>query len=73
VLGSLGVESPYWDFLGGAVLSIVVASVSYCTFERFFLRLKDRWFAEKPARPLQPLRAAAPDPGSVSLIAPSGS
>lgn len=37
-------SSVWLDFTGGALLSIAVASLSYITYERFFLKLKDRWF-----------------------------
>jgi peptidoglycan/LPS O-acetylase OafA/YrhL len=47
VLAAAEITSPYWEFAGGALLSIGVASISYCTFERYFLGLKDRWFAEQ--------------------------
>lgn len=60
-LAACGLESPYGDFLGGALLSIAVASLSYCTFERFFLRLKDRWFSELPAKlAVEPASEIAP-------------
>jgi peptidoglycan/LPS O-acetylase OafA/YrhL len=39
-----GVHSPWADFFGGTLLAIALASLSYLTFERFFLGLKDRWF-----------------------------
>lgn len=52
LLASGGIVSPFADFAGGALLSLAVASVSYWTFERFFLRLKERWFAEAPVRPV---------------------
>lgn len=49
-----GVTSPYVDFVGGALLAIALATASYLTYERFFLRLKERWFAGK--RVAAPLR-----------------
>jgi peptidoglycan/LPS O-acetylase OafA/YrhL len=42
--GAIGVDSPWLDFVGGTLLALALASLSYVTFERFFLRLKDRWF-----------------------------
>ena len=56
--------SPYVEFVGGAIVSIGVASVSYLTFERFFLRLKDRWFGE--TRSPQSARAAPPTAGTAA-------
>jgi peptidoglycan/LPS O-acetylase OafA/YrhL len=47
ILASAGIVSPYADFILGTLLSIAVATLSYLTFERFFLRWKDRWFAER--------------------------
>lgn len=52
--GAAGVVSPYVDFVGGALLALLLATLSYLTYERFFLRLKERWFpadraAEAPA------------------------
>ena len=43
VLGKVGIQSPYWEFFGGTLLAIAVASLSYLTFERYFLSLKERW------------------------------
>lgn len=52
-----GVSSPFTDFVGGTVLALVLASVCYVTYERFFLGLKDRWFAgERPAEPPSPTK-----------------
>jgi peptidoglycan/LPS O-acetylase OafA/YrhL len=46
---ALGHHSPYTDFVIGSVLTIALASLSYVTFERYFLSLKERLFpAEKP-------------------------
>jgi peptidoglycan/LPS O-acetylase OafA/YrhL len=42
-----GLESPYVDFVGGALLAIALATASYLTYERFFLWLKERWFANE--------------------------
>ena len=70
-LGAAGIGSPYWDFVGGAVVAIAVASLSYVTFERFFLRLKDRWLAEKPERPTTATLPAAPaGAASANAVAP---
>jgi peptidoglycan/LPS O-acetylase OafA/YrhL len=49
-LAHSGIVSPYADFFFGALLSIGVASLSYLTYEKFFLRLKDRLFSEAPVR-----------------------
>jgi peptidoglycan/LPS O-acetylase OafA/YrhL len=40
--------SPVVEFAGGAVVSIVVATISYRTFESFFLARKERWLGDKP-------------------------
>lgn len=45
LLGRAGVHRPVPLFLVALALSVVVASLSFVTFERFFLRLKDRVFA----------------------------
>lgn len=42
-----GHSSPWIDFAFGAGLALAIASLSFVTYERFFLRLKDRWL---PAR-----------------------
>ncbi|MBA4136159.1 MAG: acyltransferase [Opitutus sp.] len=60
-----GVDSPWVDFVGGSLLAIALASLSYLTFEKFFLRLKDRWFGTtRPppaaAEPSDPAPSAAP-------------
>lgn len=72
VFAAAGIASPYWDFVGGAALSLLVASVSYVSFERYFLRLKDRWFSERTARipaapehPVTGVGAAAATPNPV--------
>jgi peptidoglycan/LPS O-acetylase OafA/YrhL len=39
------VSSPYVDFVGGTLLAVALATASYLTYERFFLWLKERWFA----------------------------
>lgn len=67
-LALAGVASPYADFAAGAILSIAIATVSYWTFERFFLRLKDRWFADAPAR----LKPAAASKAAARHAVPSG-
>jgi peptidoglycan/LPS O-acetylase OafA/YrhL len=72
VLDRVGEPSPYWEFLGGAMLSIGVASVSYWTFERYFLRLKDRWFADNPAGKVEgPSLPASESAGPARAAAPS--
>jgi peptidoglycan/LPS O-acetylase OafA/YrhL len=50
VAGAGGVSSPFVDFAGGTALALLLASVCYLTYERFFLGLKERWFdAERPS------------------------
>jgi peptidoglycan/LPS O-acetylase OafA/YrhL len=46
-LEKFDLASPYWEFLVGTVVAISAASVSYLTFERFFLKRKERWFGER--------------------------
>lgn len=49
VASAAGVSSPFVDFVGGALLALLLASVCYLTYERFFLNMKERWFAgERP-------------------------
>lgn len=60
-----GVSSPWVDFLGGTLLAVALASLSYLTFEKYFLGLKERWFGG--TRPLPP--AATPD-GAAPKTAP---
>lgn len=59
-----GVGSPWLDFAAGSLLAIALASLSYLTFERFFLGLKDRWLgATRPppaSQPAETATAAAP-------------
>jgi peptidoglycan/LPS O-acetylase OafA/YrhL len=59
--GAAGVTSPYVDFLGGTLLALALASASYLTYERFFLWLKERWFATdaRPTEPTAPKRELA--------------
>jgi peptidoglycan/LPS O-acetylase OafA/YrhL len=61
VLADVGVASPLWDFIGGALVSIAIASLSYLTFERFFLQLKDRWFSATPTRRAAEIHTTALD------------
>jgi peptidoglycan/LPS O-acetylase OafA/YrhL len=49
LLSELDLRSPYLDFLGGAVLATVIASVSYVFFESRLLRLKNRIFSDREA------------------------
>lgn len=58
-------SSGYADFAGGAILSIVAATISYRGFESFFLVRKERWFADRLRRPFaagiaEPAPARAP-------------
>ncbi len=40
-----GIEgSAYYDFLAGSAAALCLATISYLTYEKFFLTLKDRWF-----------------------------
>ncbi len=39
-----GIESPYYDFAAGSIAALGLATISYLTYERFFLGLKERWF-----------------------------
>jgi peptidoglycan/LPS O-acetylase OafA/YrhL len=49
VASAAGVSSPFVDFVGGTLLALLLASVCYLTYERFFLNMKERWFAgERP-------------------------
>lgn len=43
-LSGFHIASPFLDFAGGCILAIAFASVSYLTYERFFLKMKDRFF-----------------------------
>jgi peptidoglycan/LPS O-acetylase OafA/YrhL len=58
--------SPYFDFIAGSVAALALATLSYLTYEKFFLKLKDRWFGgekttiSKPAVPAAGLVGAAP-------------
>lgn len=47
---AVDLSSPYFDFVVGTLLAITVASLSYLTYERFFLSLKDRWFTNAAPR-----------------------
>ncbi|MBI2512291.1 MAG: acyltransferase [Opitutae bacterium] len=51
-----GVTSPYVDFLGGTLLALALATASYLTYERFFLWLKERWFASERSALAAPVR-----------------
>lgn len=42
-LGRLGITQPMALFATTLILTWLLAEISFCTFERFFLRLKDRW------------------------------
>lgn len=65
-----GVASPWIDFVGGMAVTVALASASYLTYERFFLRLKDRWFADRPAAAL-PVSPALQPTGSVAQPIPA--
>lgn len=56
-----GATSPYVDFLGGTLLAVALATASYLTYERFFLWLKERWFATgRAAEPPAPKPVTKP-------------
>lgn len=62
-----GIEpSPYYDFVAGSVAAIGLATLSYLTYEKFFLGLKDRCFSEgkrvvrKSVMPMGGLAGARP-------------
>lgn len=44
---SAGVGAPLVDFLGGTALALLLASISYVTYEKFWLQLKNRWFTRE--------------------------
>jgi peptidoglycan/LPS O-acetylase OafA/YrhL len=55
-----GIEpSSYYDFIAGSVAALGLATFSYLTYEKFFLRLKDRWFGGEKAAVSKPSVAAA--------------
>ena len=62
-LAKAGIVSAYADFALGSLLALGVATLSYRTFERFFLRLKDRWFSEAAPAPTPAPRAEVYKPG----------
>ncbi|HYC70113.1 MAG TPA: acyltransferase [Opitutaceae bacterium] len=64
VAAAAGVEGPWVDFVGGTLLAVGVASLSFVTYERFFLRLKDRLL---PARGGAPKVPAVAVPGAMGL------
>lgn len=67
----LGWSSPWLDFAVGTLLALALATLSYLTYERFFLRLKARWFgATRPPPPASasfspPISASGPSRASV--------
>lgn len=61
----LGCASPCVDFVLGAALAVGFASLSYLTLEKFFLRRKERWFAEGAARATRPAWVRLPVIGSL--------
>lgn len=60
-----GIESsPTYDFVAGSVAALALATLSYLTYEKFFLSLKDRWFGgEKKGEP----KSAVPVAGLVGV------
>ena len=44
-------SSAWADFAGGAIVGVIVATLSYRVFESFFLARKERWFGDS-SRPL---------------------
>lgn len=61
--------SPWIDFVGGTLLALGLATLSYLTFERYFLRLKDRWFGT--TRPVPPAAAAVGESPAKSAPKPA--
>jgi peptidoglycan/LPS O-acetylase OafA/YrhL len=51
--------SPYFDFVAGSMAALALATISYLTYEKFFLRLKDRWFGNEKATVAKPVVPAA--------------
>lgn len=50
-----GIESSaYYDFIAGSVAALILATISYLTYEKFFLTLKDRWFGGERSRTANP-------------------
>jgi peptidoglycan/LPS O-acetylase OafA/YrhL len=47
--------SGYYDFLAGSVAALGLATLSYVTYEKFFLTLKDRWFGNERVRKPKPM------------------
>jgi peptidoglycan/LPS O-acetylase OafA/YrhL len=45
----VGITSPHLTFVLGALVAVGLASASYCSLEKFFLRRKDVWFGETSA------------------------
>ena len=70
IFAGTGEVAPYWEFVSGAMLSIGVASLSYWTFERYFLRLKDRWFADKPTEKSLEVAPSLKMEASSAVVAP---
>lgn len=65
LLAVLHLDSPYVVFLGGTLLAVIVASLSYRYFERYFLQLKDRFFRDDARAPTHPpLPLLRPDPAA---------
>jgi peptidoglycan/LPS O-acetylase OafA/YrhL len=61
----LGVASPAVDFVAGSMLALGLATTSYLTLEKYFLRLKERWFSERPAAGRPPAWTRIPVIGSL--------
>jgi len=62
-LAKFDLISPYGEFVLGTMIAIGVASVSFITFERFFLELKERWFGERSASVKNETTLEGPEPG----------
>jgi len=75
VAAYLHVSSPWLDFVGGTAISLIVASLSYRTYESYFLRLKARRFGENvsPVKQDQPCAAVSTAALAAGGVYPPGS
>jgi peptidoglycan/LPS O-acetylase OafA/YrhL len=58
VLAAASYSSAYLDFIGGTLVAILLAALSYRYFESYFLRLKNRFFREDSRVTLPPVASA---------------
>ena len=61
-------EAPMALFVFASILTIIVASVSYLTYEKFFLRMKERWFGERGHRDAKNPAVVAPDTTATAKV-----